>query len=138
MGRAGHGPRQSLRSGVHVPTYVYRCDNGHQFEVFQSITAEPVSECEECGAPATRLLFAPAIHFKGKGFHNTDYGTKRRPVGGDGDGGGSSSGGDSGAGASGDLGGASSGGDAGGSSTSTSSSSSSSGSSGKTIGLDKA
>ena len=61
-----------------MPTYVYRCDNGHQFEVFQSITADPVSECEECGAPATRLLFAPAIHFKGKGFHNTDYGTKRR------------------------------------------------------------
>lgn len=123
-----------------MPTYVYRCDNGHQFEVFQSITADPVSECEECGAPATRLLFAPAIHFKGKGFHNTDYGTKRRPVGGDSDGG-SSSGGDAGGsgGAGGDGGGSGgSGGDSGAASSKPADSSSSSSSSGKTIGLDKA
>jgi len=45
---------------------------------------DPVTVCEACGGEATRVLFAPAIHFKGSGFHNTDYGTKRRPVGGDG------------------------------------------------------
>lgn len=45
---------------------------------------EPVTVCEHCGEEAAeRVLFAPAIHFKGGGFYNTDYGTKRRPVGGD-------------------------------------------------------
>jgi predicted nucleic acid-binding Zn ribbon protein len=38
---------------------------------------EPLRECEECGAPASRVFTPPAIHFKGSGFHNTDYGTKR-------------------------------------------------------------
>lgn len=112
---------------VDVPTYVYQCDDcGHRFEVFQSITADPVETCEECSGPVSRLLFAPAIHFKGTGFHNTDYGTKRRPVGGDGDGG--SSGGDSGGAAK-----PAEGGGAAKESTSTPAPSS-----GKTIGLDKA
>jgi len=70
-----------------VPTYVYRCrDCDHYFEVVQSMSDDPVSVCEACGGEVTRVLFAPAIHFKGSGFHNTDYGTKRRPVGGDGGG----------------------------------------------------
>ncbi len=70
-----------------MPTYVYRCsDCDHYFEVVQSMSDEPVSVCEACGGEVTRVLFAPAIHFKGSGFHNTDYGTKRRPVGGDGGG----------------------------------------------------
>jgi predicted nucleic acid-binding Zn ribbon protein len=45
---------------------------------------DPVTVCEACGGEVMRVLFAPAIHFKGSGFHNTDYGTKRRPVGGEG------------------------------------------------------
>jgi predicted nucleic acid-binding Zn ribbon protein len=40
----------------------------------------------------TRVLFAPAIHFKGSGFHNTDYGTKRRGAGDDSGGAGPGSG----------------------------------------------
>ena len=40
------------------------------------------------------MLFAPAIHFKGTGFHNTDYSSKRR--GASGDDGGSGSGGTAG------------------------------------------
>jgi len=68
-----------------VPTYVYRCrDCDHYFEVVQSMSDDPVTVCEACGGEVTRVLFAPAIHFKGSGFHNTDYGTKRRPVGGEG------------------------------------------------------
>ena len=68
-----------------MPTYVYRCrDCDHYFEVVQSMSDEPVTACEACGGEVTRVLFAPAIHFKGSGFHNTDYGTKRRPVGGEG------------------------------------------------------
>lgn len=116
-----------------MPTYVYRCENGHQFEVFQSITADAISTCEVCDAAATRLLFAPAIHFKGKGFHNTDYGTKRRPVGGDSD---SSGGGDKATSTTSSDGSSSTG--SGSSSSDSSSSSSSSSSGSKTIGLDKA
>lgn len=119
--------------GVDVPTYVYRCDdNGHQFEVFQRMSDEPVTACEVCGGPVTRLLFAPAIHFKGKGFHNTDYGTKRRPVGGDGDGG---SGGSDGGPAKESTGGGDGGSATG--STSPGGDSGSGASGGKTVGLDK-
>ena len=75
-----------------MPIYEYKCDNGHVFEVIQKMSDEPLRECEVCGAPAARVLTPPAIHFKGSGFHNTDYGTKR----GGGNGGGSDSSGESG------------------------------------------
>jgi putative FmdB family regulatory protein len=65
-----------------MPIYEYKCDNGHVFEVIQKMTDEALTECEECGAPAVRVLTPPAIHFKGSGFHNTDYGTKRGGNGG--------------------------------------------------------
>jgi putative FmdB family regulatory protein len=60
-----------------MPIYEYKCENGHVFEVIQRMTDEPLHECEECGAPAARVLTPPAIHFKGSGFHNTDYGTRK-------------------------------------------------------------
>lgn len=60
-----------------MPIYEYKCENGHVFEAIQKMTDEPLRECEECGAPAARVLSAPAIHFKGSGFHNTDYGTRK-------------------------------------------------------------
>lgn len=70
-----------------MPFYEYRCVKGHTFEVRQSMSDEPLTTCEVCGAEASRVLFAPAIHFKGSGFHNTDYGSKRRTGGDDGGGG---------------------------------------------------
>jgi putative FmdB family regulatory protein len=76
-----------------MPIYEYKCENGHVFEAIQKMTDEPLHECQECGAPASRLLSAPAIHFKGSGFHNTDYGTRKGGNGGASEGG---SGGDSG------------------------------------------
>jgi putative FmdB family regulatory protein len=60
-----------------MPIYEYKCENGHVFETIQRMSEEPLRECEDCGAPASRVLAPPAIHFKGSGFHNTDYGTKR-------------------------------------------------------------
>ena len=63
-----------------MPVYEYRClKKKHRFEILQRMSDDPVESCEVCGAPAQRVLFAPAIHFKGSGFHNTDYGTKKRP-----------------------------------------------------------
>ena len=61
-----------------MPIYEYRCENGHLFEVMQKITEEPVTQCEVCGAPVQRVFHPVAVHFKGSGFYNTDYGTARR------------------------------------------------------------
>ena len=56
-----------------MPIYEYRCENGHNFEVFQSMSDDPVERCEECGAPVARVFNPVAIHFKGSGFYTTDY-----------------------------------------------------------------
>ena len=61
-----------------MPTYEYRCENGHLFEVMQKMTDGPITECTECGAAVSRVYHPIAIHFKGSGFHNTDYGTAKR------------------------------------------------------------
>ena len=61
-----------------MPIYEYRCENGHLFEVMQKMSDSPVTECEECGAPVQRVFHPVAVHFKGKGFYNTDYGTSKR------------------------------------------------------------
>jgi putative FmdB family regulatory protein len=60
-----------------MPIYEYKCENDHVFEVIQKITDESLTKCEECGAPAARVLYSPAVHFKGSGFYNTDYGRKK-------------------------------------------------------------
>ncbi|HEY2477272.1 MAG TPA: FmdB family zinc ribbon protein [Solirubrobacterales bacterium] len=73
-----------------MPIYEYKCDNGHVFDVMQKMSEEPLTECVECGAPARRVLTAPAVHFKGSGFYNTDYG-KRKGGGSNGSGADSSS-----------------------------------------------
>jgi putative FmdB family regulatory protein len=61
-----------------VPIYEYKCDNGHVFDVIQKMVDDPLTECQECGAPAVRVLHSPAVHFKGSGFYNTDYGKKKK------------------------------------------------------------
>jgi putative FmdB family regulatory protein len=58
-----------------VPTYEYRCPNGHVFERFQSMTAPAPETCDVCGAaPVARVLYPVAGHYKGSGFYSTDYG----------------------------------------------------------------
>jgi putative FmdB family regulatory protein len=61
-----------------MPIYEYRCKKGHNFDVSQSINDDPLTKCEICGSPVERVLHSPAVHFKGSGFYNTDYGTKKR------------------------------------------------------------
>ena len=61
-----------------MPIYEYRCENGHTFEVIQRMTDDPVTTCEDCGAPVQRVFHPVAVHFKGSGFYNTDYGKKKR------------------------------------------------------------
>lgn len=61
-----------------MPTYEYRCrECGHEFEEFQSMTAEPVETCPECSGEVERLIGSGAgLIFKGSGFHATDYARK--------------------------------------------------------------
>ena len=59
-----------------MPTYEYACDAcGHEFEEFQSITADPLKKCPECGKNKLRRLIGTGagIIFKGSGFYETDY-----------------------------------------------------------------
>jgi putative FmdB family regulatory protein len=58
-----------------MPTYDYKCLScGHSFELFQSMTADPVSKCYKCNGEVKRLIGAGAGPiFKGSGFYHTDY-----------------------------------------------------------------
>ncbi|MCW3064124.1 MAG: regulatory protein FmdB family [Solirubrobacterales bacterium] len=61
-----------------MPIYEYRCEQGHQFEVMQRMSDDAVASCSECSAPVQRVFHPIAVHFKGSGFYNTDYGTRKR------------------------------------------------------------
>ena len=61
-----------------MPIYEYKCEQGHTFEVLQRMSDDPVQICETCEAPVSRVFHPVAVHFKGSGFYNTDYGTRKR------------------------------------------------------------
>jgi putative FmdB family regulatory protein len=61
-----------------MPIYEYRCGQGHTFEVMQRMSDDPVMSCQTCDAAVQRVFHPIAVHFKGSGFYNTDYGTRRR------------------------------------------------------------
>jgi predicted nucleic acid-binding Zn ribbon protein len=44
----------------------------------QRMSDDPVQTCETCEAPVARVFHPVAVHFKGSGFYNTDYGTRKR------------------------------------------------------------
>ncbi len=58
-----------------MPTYQYACTNPegkHQFEVVQSFSDAPVTECPECGFPVRKVYGSVGVVFKGSGFYRTD------------------------------------------------------------------
>ncbi|MCL2214906.1 MAG: FmdB family transcriptional regulator [Treponema sp.] len=57
-----------------MPTYEYECKScGHNFEIFQSMSDQPLKECPECGREVRRLIFGgTGVIFKGSGFYVTD------------------------------------------------------------------
>jgi putative FmdB family regulatory protein len=61
-----------------MPIYEYRRPDGTTFELLQSFADDPLTHDPETGVPVERVLHAPAVHFKGSGFYNTDYGTRKR------------------------------------------------------------
>ena len=60
-----------------MPTYEYECQKcGHQFEEFQSISADPLKSCvsKGCRGKVKRLISGGGgLLFKGSGFYITDY-----------------------------------------------------------------
>jgi putative FmdB family regulatory protein len=61
-----------------MPIYEYRRPDGTTFEIQQSFSEDALTKDPDTGVPVERVLHAPAVHFKGKGFYNTDYGTRNR------------------------------------------------------------
>jgi len=61
-----------------MPIYEYRRPDGTTFEIQQSFSEDALTVDPETGVPVERVLHPPAVHFKGKGFYNTDYGTRNR------------------------------------------------------------
>jgi putative FmdB family regulatory protein len=61
-----------------MPIYEYRRPDGTTFEIQQSFSDDTLAVDPDTGVPVERVLHAPAVHFKGKGFYNTDYGTRNR------------------------------------------------------------
>ena len=58
-----------------MPTYEYRCPEGHEFERFQKMADPPRAKCPVCGRNAVRQISGGAgLIFKGSGFYITDYG----------------------------------------------------------------
>jgi putative FmdB family regulatory protein len=61
-----------------MPIYEYRRPDGTTFEIQQAFSDDTLTHDPETGVAVQRVLHAPAVHFKGKGFYNTDYGTRKR------------------------------------------------------------
>src|SRR5512141_952928 len=59
-----------------MPTYEFRCPQGHDFEKFyRTISgAEAQAACPICAEQAERVMSATGFAFKGSGFYLTDYG----------------------------------------------------------------
>ena len=57
-----------------MPTYGYRCGScGHEFEIRQRITEQPLVTCPKCGGKLSKMLYPAGIIFKGSGYYTTDY-----------------------------------------------------------------
>ena len=62
-----------------MPTYGYRCPNGHEFEVIHGMDGPPPTACEVCAAaPVNRVFYPISVSFTGSGFYATDYGRGER------------------------------------------------------------
>ena len=60
-----------------MPTYEYECTKGHQFEVEQRITDDPLTRCQLCRSKVTRLISASTFILKGGGWYSDGYGSSK-------------------------------------------------------------
>jgi putative FmdB family regulatory protein len=66
-----------------MPTYGYRCGTcGHEFEIRQKITDEPLTTCPNCKGKLAKMLYPAGIIFKGSGYYTTDYKGSGKSAGG--------------------------------------------------------
>lgn len=58
-----------------MPTYEYVCTScQYEFEAFQKMSEEPLTECPRCKGPVRRKISGGSgLLFKGQGFYITDY-----------------------------------------------------------------
>ena len=58
-----------------MPIYAYRCAAcGHELDKLQKMSAEPLTDCPECGKPALkRKVTAAAFRLSGGGWYETDF-----------------------------------------------------------------
>ena len=61
-----------------MPIYEYRREDGTTFDLIQKFSDDALTVDPETGQKVVRVLHSPAVHFKGSGFYNTDYGTRKR------------------------------------------------------------
>jgi putative FmdB family regulatory protein len=62
-----------------VPTYEYECEKCYRvYEVWQKISAAPLTACQHCGGAVHRLLAAAPFILKGRGWYTTDYPSESR------------------------------------------------------------
>ena len=65
-----------------MPTYGYRCGScGHQFEISQKMSDEPLKSCPKCQGKLSKILYPVGISFKGSGFYTTDYKASSKDAG---------------------------------------------------------
>jgi putative FmdB family regulatory protein len=69
----------TIRGEETMPVYEYGCEAGHRFEVSQKFSDAPITTCQACAQPVSKLISAPAIMFKGSGWYITDYSDKMKP-----------------------------------------------------------
>ena len=57
-----------------MPTYGYRCGScGHEFEIRQKITDEPLQTCPKCQGKLAKMVYPAGVIFTGSGYYTTDY-----------------------------------------------------------------
>ena len=57
-----------------MPTYGYRCGScGHEFEIRQKITDEPLKVCPVCQGKLSKMVYPAGVIFTGSGYYTTDY-----------------------------------------------------------------
>lgn len=59
-----------------MPTYDYTCEEcGHDLEIFQRMSDDPIKDCPECQTPSLKrkIGLGAGIIFKGGGFYETDF-----------------------------------------------------------------
>lgn len=63
-----------------MPLYEFKClCCGASFEVLQKVNDSPLKKCLKCGGNLEKVIYPPAIQFKGNGWYVTDYALKKKP-----------------------------------------------------------